>query len=130
MSVIVLKVIHEGRSHPAYPYFFLSRNAVLNGIHPKTKFRKVRLVRLVGMMLIVLVQEKHLAYVRNCAIDTVGTGIMNKMVISISSMLILCSIRLSGVLMHYLTDTVPPSQSVFGILLCLHVSVFYLFVNS
>ncbi|KAK4295648.1 hypothetical protein Pmani_031812 [Petrolisthes manimaculis] len=54
-------------------------NAVLNGIHPKTKYRKVRLVRLVGMMLIVLVQEKHLAYVRNCAIDTVGTGIMNKM---------------------------------------------------
>lgn len=86
--------------------FFVSRNAVLNGIHPKTKFRKVRLVRLVGMMLIVLVQEKHLAYVRNCAIDTVGTGIMNKMVISISSsMLILSCIRLSGGLMHYLMGT-------------------------
>ncbi|XP_071521697.1 inositol polyphosphate 5-phosphatase OCRL [Panulirus ornatus] len=54
-------------------------NAVLNGIHPKAKYQKVRLVRLVGMMLIVLVQEKHLAYVRNIAIDTVGTGIMNKM---------------------------------------------------
>ncbi|XP_063845659.1 inositol polyphosphate 5-phosphatase OCRL-like isoform X4 [Scylla paramamosain] len=54
-------------------------NAVLNGIHPKAKYQKVRLVRLVGMMLIVLVQEKHLAYVRNVAVDTVGTGIMNKM---------------------------------------------------
>ncbi|XP_045610419.1 inositol polyphosphate 5-phosphatase OCRL isoform X2 [Procambarus clarkii] len=54
-------------------------NAVLNGIHPKAKYQKVRLVRLVGMMLIVLVQEKHLAYVRNVASDTVGTGIMNKM---------------------------------------------------
>ncbi|KAG7153258.1 Inositol polyphosphate 5-phosphatase OCRL-like, partial [Homarus americanus] len=52
---------------------------VLNGIHPKAKYQKVRLVRLVGMMLIVLVQEKHLAYVRNVATDTVGTGIMNKM---------------------------------------------------
>lgn len=54
-------------------------NAVLNGIHPKAKYQKVRLVRLVGMMLIVLVQEKHLAYIRNTAVDTVGTGIMNKM---------------------------------------------------
>lgn len=56
------------------------RNAVLTSVHPKAKFQKVRLVRLVGMMLIVLVQEKHLAYVRNVAVDTVGTGIMNKMV--------------------------------------------------
>lgn len=54
-------------------------NAVLTSVHPKAKFQKVRLVRLVGMMLIVLVQEKHLAYVRNVAVDTVGTGIMNKM---------------------------------------------------
>nr|XP_053649458.1 inositol polyphosphate 5-phosphatase OCRL-like isoform X2 [Cherax quadricarinatus] len=54
-------------------------NAVLNGIHPKAKYQKVRLVRLVGMMLIVLVQEKHLAYVRSVSTDTVGTGIMNKM---------------------------------------------------
>ncbi|KAK7080496.1 hypothetical protein SK128_017628 [Halocaridina rubra] len=54
-------------------------NAVLNGIHPKARYQKVRLVRLVGMMLIVLVQEKHLAYIRNVAVDTVGTGIMNKL---------------------------------------------------
>lgn len=53
---------------------------MLNSVHPKAKYQKVRLVRLVGMMLIVLVQEKHLAYVRNVAVDTVGTGIMNKMV--------------------------------------------------
>ncbi|XP_068249219.1 inositol polyphosphate 5-phosphatase OCRL isoform X1 [Palaemon carinicauda] len=54
-------------------------NAVLNGIHPKAKYQKVRLVRLVGMMLIILVQEKYLAYIRNVAVDTVGTGIMNKL---------------------------------------------------
>lgn len=54
-------------------------NAVLNGIHPKAKYKNVRLVRLVGMMLIILVQEKHFAYVSKVAIDTVGTGIMNKL---------------------------------------------------
>lgn len=54
-------------------------NAVLMGVHPKAKYQKVKLVRLVGMMMVVLVQEKHLAYVRNVAGDTVGTGIMNKM---------------------------------------------------
>ncbi|CAL4061657.1 unnamed protein product, partial [Meganyctiphanes norvegica] len=54
-------------------------NAVLLGVHPKAKYQKVKLSRLVGMMVVVLVQEKHLAYVRNVAADTVGTGIMNKM---------------------------------------------------
>lgn len=64
-----------------YPVVIIPvRVAVLNSVHPKAKYKKVRLVRLVGMMLIVLVQEKHLAYVRNVAVDTVGTGIMNKMV--------------------------------------------------
>ncbi|MCL4122564.1 UNVERIFIED_CONTAM: hypothetical protein GTU68_036214 [Idotea baltica] len=53
-------------------------SAVLNGVHPKAKYAKVSLVRLVGMMLVVLVQERHLAYVRGVCTDTVGTGILNK----------------------------------------------------
>ncbi|KAB7499170.1 Inositol polyphosphate 5-phosphatase OCRL-1, partial [Armadillidium nasatum] len=54
-------------------------NAVSNGVHPKAKYLKVRFVRLVGIMLIVLAKEEHIAHIRNVAVDTVGTGIMNKM---------------------------------------------------
>lgn len=32
------------------------------------------------MMLIVFVKEQHVAYVRGVAVDTVGTGIMGKLV--------------------------------------------------
>ncbi|KAF0289289.1 Type II inositol 1,4,5-trisphosphate 5-phosphatase [Amphibalanus amphitrite] len=52
---------------------------VLTNLHPRASYRRVRLVRLVGMMLIVLVQERHAAYVRNVAAECVGTGIMGKM---------------------------------------------------
>ncbi|EFX84231.1 hypothetical protein DAPPUDRAFT_209751 [Daphnia pulex] len=53
--------------------------AVFRGLHPKGKYRKVKLVRLVGMMLIVFIQEKHWAYVRSVASEVVGTGLMGKM---------------------------------------------------
>ncbi|CAG0879555.1 unnamed protein product [Cyprideis torosa] len=53
--------------------------AVINGLHSRAKYRKIRQVRLVGMLLFVFVQEKHLAYIRNVAVVTVGTGIMGKM---------------------------------------------------
>ncbi|KAK7791378.1 hypothetical protein R5R35_007912 [Gryllus longicercus] len=53
--------------------------AVINSLHPKARYRKVSLVRLVGMMLLVFVQEQHVAYVRGIAYETVGTGIMGKM---------------------------------------------------
>ncbi|XP_076049020.1 type II inositol 1,4,5-trisphosphate 5-phosphatase-like isoform X2 [Oratosquilla oratoria] len=55
------------------------QNVVLSSVHPKAKYRKVKLIRLVGMMLMVLVQERHYAYVREVSFDTVGTGIMGKM---------------------------------------------------
>lgn len=53
--------------------------AVLEGVDSRAKYIKVELVRLVGMMLIVLIQEKHLPFVKNIVSDTVGTGIMGKM---------------------------------------------------
>ena len=53
--------------------------AVLRALHPKAKYRKVKLVRLVGMMLIVFIQEKHFAYVRGIAAEFVGTGLMGKL---------------------------------------------------
>lgn len=53
--------------------------AVLAGVDPRAKYVKVEKVRLVGMMLIVLIKEKHLPHVRNIVCDTVGTGIMGKM---------------------------------------------------
>lgn len=52
----------------------------MNSLHRKASYRKVALVRLVGMMLLVFVQEQHAAYVRAVATETVGTGIMGKLV--------------------------------------------------
>lgn len=53
---------------------------MLNNLHPGAAYQRVRLVRLVGMMLVVLVQDRLWAYVRNVAAESVGTGIMGKMV--------------------------------------------------
>lgn len=61
-------------------YDFLHRAAVINSLHPKAKYRKISLVRLVGIMLIVFVKEQHFAYIRGVATDNVGTGIMGKLV--------------------------------------------------
>ncbi|KAK2727305.1 hypothetical protein QYM36_007966 [Artemia franciscana] len=52
---------------------------VLRGIHPNAKYRKVKLIRLVGIMLIVLVQERFAAYIRGVSAETVGTGFLGKM---------------------------------------------------
>lgn len=55
------------------------RRSVIAALHPGANYKQVALVRLVGMMLILLVQEKHEKHVRNAAFETVGTGIMGKM---------------------------------------------------
>ena len=59
---------------------FVIRQAVTAGLHPGAKYCRIALVRLVGMMLIVFVQETHERHVRNVVTDTVGTGIMGRMV--------------------------------------------------
>lgn len=48
-------------------------------LHPKGNYVKLKLVRLIGMMLIVFVKKELEAYVTNVAAETVGTGIMRKM---------------------------------------------------
>ncbi|XP_077297581.1 type II inositol 1,4,5-trisphosphate 5-phosphatase-like [Arctopsyche grandis] len=54
-------------------------DAVNAGLDTRTKYHKVELVRLVGMMLIIYAQRQHMEHIKNVAYDTVGTGIMGKM---------------------------------------------------
>jgi phosphatidylinositol-bisphosphatase len=61
--------------------FIIIRQAVTKSLNSIGHYRKVSLVRLVGMMLIVFVKKKHMEHVKNVATDTVGTGIMGKLVI-------------------------------------------------
>ncbi|EFA09929.2 inositol polyphosphate 5-phosphatase OCRL [Tribolium castaneum] len=52
---------------------------VMDGVHSKAKYKSVAVTRLVGMQLIVLVNSKHYQFVKNVAVDTVGTGLLGKM---------------------------------------------------
>jgi len=49
-------------------------------LHPKSIYVKLKLIRLIGMMLIVFIKKELEEFVSNIAAETVGTGILGKMV--------------------------------------------------
>ncbi|XP_018602144.1 inositol polyphosphate 5-phosphatase OCRL-1-like isoform X2 [Scleropages formosus] len=53
--------------------------AVERALHHQGKYRRIRVIRLVGMMMVVFAKMAHVAYIRDVAAETVGTGIMSKM---------------------------------------------------
>ncbi|XP_039367317.1 type II inositol 1,4,5-trisphosphate 5-phosphatase isoform X1 [Mauremys reevesii] len=53
--------------------------AVTDSLHPDAKYAKVKLVRLVGMMLLLYVKADHALNISEVETETVGTGIMGRM---------------------------------------------------
>lgn len=57
--------------------------ACKHGLHPKASYELVKLVRLIGMMLIVFVKKELKQFVTEVSAETVGTGILGKMVLNL-----------------------------------------------
>nr|XP_045376271.1 type II inositol 1,4,5-trisphosphate 5-phosphatase isoform X4 [Camelus bactrianus] len=53
--------------------------AVSDSLHPDAKYAKVKLIRLVGIMLLLYVKQEHAAHISEVEAETVGTGIMGRM---------------------------------------------------
>lgn len=52
---------------------------IIKGLHPKGQYKKVKTIRLVGILLMVFVKEKHRPHVSEVDAETVATGIMGLM---------------------------------------------------
>ncbi|XP_029476002.1 type II inositol 1,4,5-trisphosphate 5-phosphatase isoform X2 [Rhinatrema bivittatum] len=53
--------------------------AVSDALHPDAKYAKIKLVRLIGIMLLLYVKREHARNISEVEAETVGTGIMGRM---------------------------------------------------